>query len=65
MAWQAIKTGEADVVVAAGQESMSMAQHTCNIRQGIKLGHPQLQDSVLIDGLTDAFVHMHMGDTGT
>ena len=59
-----IKSGESEVVVAGGQESMSRAPHTINVRNGLKMGDGTLTDSVIFDGLTDAFTNIHMGVTG-
>lgn len=64
LAMQALALGEAEFVIAGGQESMSGAPHLLqNSRQGIRLGEGMLQDSVIADGLTDAFNHYHMGVT--
>lgn len=60
---QAIKTGDAVIVVAGGQESMSQAPHCISMRQGKKMGDAALVDSMIHDGLTDAFAHVHMGNT--
>ncbi|PSN49154.1 Acetyl-CoA acetyltransferase [Blattella germanica] len=59
---QAIKTHDADIVVAGGQEVMSQAHHTAFIRKGVN-GHQELTDSMLNDVLIDAFVGIHMGNT--
>jgi len=59
---QAIATGDADIIVAGGQESMSNAPYIMkNVRNGLRLGDSTLFDSILIDGLTDAYSHLHMG----
>ena len=59
-----IQTGEADIVVAGGTESMSTAAHVLSgLRDGIKMGDSALTDTVLRDGLIDAFGDMHMGIT--
>ncbi|TRY76770.1 hypothetical protein TCAL_00155 [Tigriopus californicus] len=63
LADQAIRGGEAEVVVAGGQESMSQAPHAMNIRNPTKFGHAELVDLLLQDGLTDAFSRIHMGIT--
>ena len=64
LAAQAILCGEAQVVIAGGQESMSNAPHLLpGSREGQKLGHWGLQDSVVLDGLWDAFYDCHMGVT--
>lgn len=61
---QAIQTGEADVVVAGGTENMSQAPYiNTSGRWGQKLGHMELQDTIITDGLTDAFHNFHMGIT--
>ncbi|CAL8114864.1 unnamed protein product [Orchesella dallaii] len=60
---QAIKLGDSKVVVAGGQESMSQAQHSAYLRTGIKMGDGQLVDTMIVDGLTDAFHKYHMGIT--
>lgn len=61
--YMAIKTGESDIVVACGQENMSQAPHVSYLRSGIKLGTCNLLDTILCDGLTDAFHDIHMGLT--
>ncbi len=59
-----IRLGEAEIVVAGGTESMSNAAHVlAKHRVGIKMGHTQLTDTMLSDGLTDAFGGYHMGMT--
>ena len=63
LAAQAIKTGDASIMVAGGQESMSMAPHAQNLRGGIKMGNASLIDTMVHDGLTDAFNNYHMGIT--
>jgi len=60
---QSIQTGESTVVVAGGMESMSRAPHTVQMRAGVKMGDASLQDSMVADGLTDAFHGYHMGIT--
>lgn len=60
---QSIQTGESTVVVAGGMESMSRAPHTLQMRTGVKMGDASLQDSMVADGLTDAFHGYHMGIT--
>lgn len=60
---QSIQAGEATVVVAGGMESMSRAPHTVQMRAGVKMGDASLQDSMVADGLTDAFHGYHMGIT--
>ncbi|RIY00160.1 acetyl-CoA C-acetyltransferase [Aureimonas flava] len=60
---QQIAGGDARVVVAGGQESMSMAPHVAHMRAGTKMGDMKLVDSMLKDGLIDAFQGYHMGNT--
>ena len=64
LAAQAIALGDADLVLAGGQESMSLAPYVLpKARTGLRLGHTQLEDSLIRDGLTDAFHDYHMGIT--
>ncbi|XP_026146635.1 acetyl-CoA acetyltransferase, cytosolic [Carassius auratus] len=60
---QSIMTKESTIVVAGGMESMSRAPHIVQMRSGVKMGDSTLQDSILTDGLTDAFHNYHMGVT--
>uniref|UniRef100_A0A3P8YNE7 Acetyl-CoA acetyltransferase 2 n=2 Tax=Esox lucius TaxID=8010 RepID=A0A3P8YNE7_ESOLU len=60
---QSIQTGDSTVVVAGGMESMSRAPHTVHLRAGVKMGDATMQDSIITDGLTDAFHCYHMGIT--
>lgn len=60
---QAIQTGDAEIIVAGGQESMSMAPHAQLLRAGAKMGSVSLIDTMIHDGLTDAFNNYHMGIT--
>lgn len=60
---QSILTGESDIVVAGGMENMSQAPHLVHMRAGVKAGDVSLQDSILCDGLNDAFYKYHMGIT--
>lgn len=62
LAYQAIRNADNEIIVAGGQESMSRAHHSAYIR-GTKLGAVQFSDTLLIDGLTDAFNNVHMGKT--
>lgn len=62
LGYQAIKSGDCNILVAGGQESMTRAQHTTYLR-GAKLGALNLSDTLLCDGLTDAFNNIHMGNT--
>lgn len=64
LAAQAIKCGDAEIIIAGGQENMSMAPHVLpKSRQGVKMGPWKLEDSMIIDGLWDAFNQYHMGQT--
>ncbi len=63
LAHQAVVAGDADVVVAGGQESMSRAPHVTHLRRGVKMGPATLVDSMIVDGLQDAFSGIHMGVT--
>ena len=63
LATQAIQTGDAIVVVAGGQESMSQSNHAQNLRGGTKMGDLSLVDTMIKDGLTDVFNNYHMGIT--
>ncbi|EZA52100.1 Acetyl-CoA acetyltransferase, cytosolic, partial [Ooceraea biroi] len=58
-----IKSGESDVIVAGGQESMSRAPHAVCLREGIKFGNCNLVDTLMEDGLMDAFYDIHMAIT--
>ncbi|MGU3399636.1 acetyl-CoA C-acetyltransferase [Brucellaceae bacterium D45D] len=60
---QQILAGDAKVVVAGGQESMSMAPHCAHLRSGVKMGDFKMIDTMIKDGLTDAFHGYHMGVT--
>jgi acetyl-CoA C-acetyltransferase len=60
---QQIGNGDANIVVAGGQESMSQAQHGAYLRSGVKMGELKLVDTMLKDGLIDAFHGYHMGNT--
>ena len=64
MGYQSIKCGDASIVVAGGQESMSQSVHAMHMRNGIKFGNAEIKDTMLADGLTDAFSNIHMGITG-
>ena len=63
LGYQAILNGDSDVVVAGGQESMSMAPHCAHLRSGVKMGDFQMVDTMIKDGLWDAFNGYHMGNT--
>ncbi|MGE0775897.1 MAG: acetyl-CoA C-acetyltransferase [Sphingomonadaceae bacterium] len=60
---QAIKAGDARIVIAGGQESMSLSQHSQFMRGGTKMGNISLTDTMIYDGLTDIFNNYHMGVT--
>ncbi|WP_064697857.1 acetyl-CoA C-acetyltransferase, partial [Rhizobium aegyptiacum] len=60
---QQIATGDARIIVAGGQESMSMAPHCAHLRGGVKMGDMKMVDTMIKDGLTDAFHGYHMGIT--
>jgi len=60
---QQIVTGDAKIIVAGGQESMSMAPHCAHLRNGVKMGDFQMVDTMIKDGLWDAFNGYHMGNT--
>jgi acetyl-CoA C-acetyltransferase len=60
---QQIKTGDAEVIVAGGQENMSLAPHVAYLRSGQKMGSLELVDSMIKDGLWEAFNGYHMGNT--
>ncbi len=60
---QHIQLGDADIVVAGGQESMSMAPHCAHLRAGVKMGGADFADTMIKDALTDAFHGYHMGNT--
>ena len=63
LGYQAIRLGDHDVVVAGGHESMSRAPHCVHLRNGTKMGPTDLVDTMLRDGLFDAFNGYHMGST--
>src|SRR5690606_32829285 len=60
---QQIADGSADIVVAGGQESMSQAPHAEHLRSGVKMGDYKMIDTMIKDGLWDAFNGYHMGNT--
>ena len=60
---QQIANGDANVIVAGGMESMSMAPHAAHLRNGVKMGDFKYIDTMIKDGLTDAFHGYHMGNT--
>ena len=61
--FQSIKSGDAKIIIAGGQESMSLAPHAIHLRDGKKLGDTELTDTMIKDGLWDAFHGYHMGIT--
>ncbi|MFA6264482.1 MAG: acetyl-CoA C-acetyltransferase [Pseudolabrys sp.] len=63
LGYQAILNGDSEIVVAGGQESMSMAPHAQYLRAGIKMGSFEMVDTMIKDGLWDAFNGYHMGNT--
>src|SRR5881227_715336 len=63
LGYQAIQNGDSAIVVAGGQESMSMAPHCQHLRNGVKMGAVELVDTMIKDGLWDAFNGYHMGTT--
>ena len=63
LAYQSIKCGDAKVVVCGGQESMSQAPHCIHMRNGTKMNDVSMIDTMIKDGLTDAFLNIHMGNT--
>ncbi|MBM3502558.1 MAG: acetyl-CoA C-acetyltransferase [Alphaproteobacteria bacterium] len=63
LGYQAIKNGDATIVVAGGQESMSQAPHAMHLRSGRKMGDAEMIDTMIRDGLWDAFNGYHMGQT--
>ncbi len=63
LGYQAIRNGDASIVIAGGQENMSMAPHCSHLRQGQKMGNLEFIDTMIKDGLWDAFNNYHMGVT--
>jgi len=63
LGYQAILNGDSEIVVAGGQESMSMAPHCQHLRNGVKMGAFEMVDTMIKDGLWDAFNGYHMGTT--
>ena len=61
--YQSIKAGNSNIIVAGGQESMSLAPHAIHLRDGKKLGDTEMTDTMIKDGLWDAFHGYHMGIT--
>jgi acetyl-CoA C-acetyltransferase len=63
LGYQAILAGDSDIVIAGGQESMSQAPHCIHLRNGTKMGDAAMIDTMIRDGLWDAFNGYHMGNT--
>ena len=63
MGYQAILSGDSSIVVAGGQESMSLSTHCAHLRNGYKMGNAEFIDTMIKDGLWDAFHGYHMGTT--
>ena len=63
LGYQAIRTGDAEVMVVGGQESMSLSPHLMHMRAGVKMGSGEMLDSMIKDGLWEAFHGYHMGTT--
>ena len=61
--FQSIKSGDSKIIIAGGQENMSLSPHTVHLRDGKKLGDTELVDTMIKDGLWDAFNNYHMGVT--
>ena len=63
LGYQGIVNGDSEIVVAGGQESMSVAPHCAHLRNGVKMGNFEMIDTMIKDGLWDAFNGYHMGNT--
>src|SRR6201982_839807 len=63
LGYQAILNGDSEIVLAGGQESMSQAPHCAHLRGGVKMGNFEMVDTMIKDGLWDAFNGYHMGNT--
>ncbi|CAO3358011.1 acetyl-CoA C-acetyltransferase [Azospirillum palustre] len=63
LGWQAIRCGDAEVMVVGGQENMSQSPHLMHLRNGTKMGTAEMLDSMIRDGLWEAFHNYHMGTT--
>ena len=61
--FQSIKAGDSKIIIAGGQENMSLAPHAIHLRDGKKLGNTEMTDTMIKDGLWDAFHGYHMGIT--
>lgn len=60
---KSIRNGDSTIVIAGGQESMSLAPHAMQLRTGVKMGDGKMQDTMIVDGLWEAFNNYHMGIT--
>jgi acetyl-CoA C-acetyltransferase len=63
LGYRAVENGDSEIVVAGGQESMSVAPHCAYLRSGVKMGNFEMIDTMIKDGLWDAFNGYHMGNT--
>jgi len=63
LGYQSILCGDADIVIAGGQESMSQSPHCAHLRNGYKMGSAEFKDTMIWDALTDVFNNTHMGIT--
>jgi len=63
LGFQAIRNGDSSIVIAGGQENMTLAPHASELRSGVRMGNGSLVDTMVYDGLTDAFNNYHMGVT--
>ena len=63
LGYQAIANGDSDIAVVGGQESMSLSRHCAHLRAGVKMGNFDMVDTMIKDGLWDAFNGYHMGNT--
>lgn len=63
LAAQSILCGDADIIMAGGQENMSLSPHAVHMREGVKFGNAKMIDTMITDGLWDAFNDFHMGIT--
>ncbi|NHK28590.1 acetyl-CoA C-acetyltransferase [Parvularcula flava] len=63
LAVQSIRNGDANIVVAGGQENMTLSPHSVYMRSGVKMGPGTMTDTMIVDGLWDAFNNYHMGQT--
>jgi acetyl-CoA C-acetyltransferase len=63
LGFQAIRNGDSEIVIAGGQESMSLAAHCIHLRNGVRMGDAQMVDTMIKDGLWDVFNGYHMGNT--